>query len=177
MTDTMEKNTMTLLYGKNSNKENKPEIEKVKEYLDIPFILKDTIKSKGGFWDVEKKKWYIYSNNENKEEIYNMIEKQKKIKKIYINVPFKLKDDIKSMGAFWNGDRKKWYIYSDNEKEREIRKLINNYNRKNEKIFLNIPYNLKDEAKSDGCRFCKFEKKWYITEMNDNYNYYMEYAI
>ena len=175
--DIMENDAMTLLYGKISKKENKPEIEKVKEYLDIPFKLKDTIKSKGAFWDKDKKQWFIYENNENKEEIYTMIEEQTKVKKIYIEVPYELKDTIKLKGGFWNKDKKRWFVYEDNENIREIKKLIINYNRKKQKIYLNIPYNLKNDAKNDGCRWCKNERKWTITEENDNYKYYMEYAI
>ena len=169
----MKMDAMTLLYGKNSKK---AEIEKVKEYLDIPFNLKDVIKTKGGCWDLNKKRWFIYTDNENKEEIYNILEEQKKIKKLYIEVPYKLKNDIKSRGAFWDKDKKKWYIYENNENAREIKKLILQYNRKKEKVYLNLPYNLKDDAKNDGCRWSKEEKKWTITEENDNYNYYMQYA-
>lgn len=168
---------MTLLYGKITKKETKPEIEKVKEYLDIPFILKDAIKSKGSFWDKEQKKFFIYTDNTNKEEIYNILEEQKKIKKIYIEVPYKLKNDIKSKGAFWNGDKKKWYIFENNENKEEIKNLIKEYNRKKEKIYLNIPYNLKDDAKSDGCKWCKDMRKWYITEENNDYKYYLTYAV
>ena len=175
--DIMENDAMTLLYGKISKKENKPEIEKVKEYLDIPFKLKDTIKSKGAFWDKDKKQWFIYDNNENKEEIYNIIEEQNKLKKVYIDVPFKLKNDIKSRGAFWNIDKKKWYVYENNENIKEIKNLIKEYNKKKQKIYLNIPYDIKDDAKNDGCRWCKNERKWTIIEENDNYKYYMKYAI
>jgi lipopolysaccharide export LptBFGC system permease protein LptF len=172
------KDSMTLLYGnKNLKKENKPVIEKDKEYLDIPFNLKDIIKSKNGFWDNDKKKWFIYKDNKNKEEIYNIIEKQQKIKKIYIEVPYKLKDIIKSKNALWDKNKKKWFIYEDNENKKEIKKLIFDYNIKTQKVYLDIPYELKDEAKNDGCRFCKNEIKWYITQENNNYNYYMTYAI
>lgn len=173
--DTMEKDAMTLLYGKISKKENKPDIEK--EYIEVPFKIKDAIKSKGTFWDKDKKKWFIFKNNEYKEEIYNMIEEQKKIKKIYIELPFSLKDTIKEKGAFWNKDKKKWFIYEDNENIKDIKKIILEYNRKKEKVYLDIPYNLKDEAKNDGCKWCKSERKWTITEENDNYGYYMQYSI
>ena len=88
-----------------------------------------------------------------------------------------MKDTIKSKGVFWNKDKKKWFLYEDNENIREIKNLIKEYNRKKEKIYLNIPYNLKDEAKNDGCKWCKDMRKWTITEENNNYRYYMQYAM
>ena len=168
---------MTLLYGKITKNENEPEIEKVKEFIEVPYKLKDTIKSKGAIWNKDKKSWFIYEDNENKEEIYNMLEEQKKIKKIYIEVPFKLKNEIKNLGGSWDKDKKSWFIYEDNENMKEIKKLIFDYNRKKEKIYLNIPYDLKNEAKQDGCKWCKNMRKWTITEENNNYNYYMQYAV
>jgi hypothetical protein len=42
---------------------------KEKIYLDIPFINKDIIKDLGGKWDKTIKKWYIFNNSNNKEEI------------------------------------------------------------------------------------------------------------
>ena len=46
---------MTLLYGKITKNENEPEIEKVKEFIEVPYKLKDTIKSKGAIWNKDKK--------------------------------------------------------------------------------------------------------------------------
>lgn len=34
--------------------------------------------------------------------------------KLYINCPYECKDDAKSKGAWWDGEKKKWYIWSDN---------------------------------------------------------------
>jgi len=44
-------------------------VEKNKIYLVVPFTQKDEIKKLGGLWDSNKKKWFIYDNNINKEEI------------------------------------------------------------------------------------------------------------
>jgi ribonuclease HI len=38
-------------------------------YLNVSFAEKDKAKAKGAKWNPEKKKWYIYDNNENKEEL------------------------------------------------------------------------------------------------------------
>jgi ribonuclease HI len=40
-----------------------------KIYLNVPFIKKDEIKKLGGKWDINKKKWFIYDNNKNIEQI------------------------------------------------------------------------------------------------------------
>lgn len=39
------------------------------------------------------------------------------------------------------------------------------------KIYLNVPYNRKDEAKEKGARWDASNKKWYITETNKNKEY------
>ena len=45
-------------------------INKVKKiYLNIPFSRKEEIKNLDGKWDKNKKKWFIYENNKNKEKI------------------------------------------------------------------------------------------------------------
>ena len=40
-----------------------------KIYLNIPFSRKEEIKNMGGKWDKNKKKWFIYENNKNREKI------------------------------------------------------------------------------------------------------------
>jgi ribonuclease HI len=42
---------------------------KRKIYLNVPFLQKDAIKQMGGCWDFGAKKWYIYDNHVNKDEI------------------------------------------------------------------------------------------------------------
>jgi hypothetical protein len=40
-----------------------------KIYINVCYAEKDDAKTKGARWDSEKKQWYIYENNSNKEEI------------------------------------------------------------------------------------------------------------
>jgi hypothetical protein len=49
-------------------KEPKKEVKKI--YLEVPFSKKDEIKLLSGKWDPVLKKWYIFDNNINQEEIY-----------------------------------------------------------------------------------------------------------
>jgi ribonuclease HI len=48
-----------------SNVEKKQKKDKI--YLEVPFQDKDIVKEKGAKWDVDKRKWFIYSDNEYKE--------------------------------------------------------------------------------------------------------------
>ena len=38
-----------------------------KIYLNVPYANKDEAKKMGSRWDAEKKKWYIFDNNKEKE--------------------------------------------------------------------------------------------------------------
>ena len=43
--------------------------------------------------------------------------------KIFLEVPFVKKDSVKSMGAKWDPQQKKWYIYENNENKFELLQL------------------------------------------------------
>ena len=45
---------------------------KTKIYVNVPYSEKEEIKKLGGLWDSNMKKWFIYENNENKNEISAM---------------------------------------------------------------------------------------------------------
>lgn len=47
-----------------------------KIYLMVPFAKKDEIKKLGGYWDANIKKWFVYSNNKNLENILNLFKKE-----------------------------------------------------------------------------------------------------
>lgn len=49
----------------------KKDIEKI-IYLNVSFADKDKAKAKGAKWNPERKKWYIYENNEYKDELLKM---------------------------------------------------------------------------------------------------------
>jgi ribonuclease HI len=56
--------------------DNCPYNEKLKIYLNVPYIKKDQLKKLGGLWDVDNKKWYINDDNKNKDEILSIFEKE-----------------------------------------------------------------------------------------------------
>ena len=40
--------------------------------------------------------------------------------KIYLNVPFNEKNDAKNLGAKWDKNKKKWFIFNDDKNKTEI---------------------------------------------------------
>jgi len=89
---------------------------KEKIYLEVPFKDKDIVKEKGAKWDKNKAKWFIYSDNQYKEEL---LAKMKEIQKengakIYLNVKFEDKNKAKEKGAKWDKAEGKWYTYESN---------------------------------------------------------------
>lgn len=56
--------------------ENCPYHTFTKIYIIVPFIKKEEIKKLGGLWDGNKKKWFVYDNNENIEKILTNFSKE-----------------------------------------------------------------------------------------------------
>ena len=50
----------------------------------------------------------------------------RKRKKIYIDVPYSLKNTAKTMGAMWDSDEKRWFIYDTFDFEALIKLLEEN---------------------------------------------------
>ena len=79
----------------------------------------------------------------------------------YLNVPFAEKDEVKSLGAQWDVDKKKWYV--------PPRVDLAPFHRWNwgKKITLLCPFDEKDEAKARGARWDPGDKSWYVTDNMD----------
>jgi hypothetical protein len=76
------------------------------------------------------------------------------MEKIYIDIPFKLKDQAKTLGAKFDGEKKSWYI----ENESQLPPF--------EKVYLFILYKDKDKVKELGCAWSKEHKKWWTCAFN-----------
>lgn len=50
----------------------------------------------------------------------------KELEKIYLDVPFSKKEEIKKLGGRWNSGQKKWYIFDNNE---NIMYILDNFKR------------------------------------------------
>lgn len=132
-TKAIEKHTQHI-QEEQENKESK------RIYILVPYAEKNEAKALGAKYDKNKYSWYIPENvdpalfskwkiNENIKMDNEMDEKNAVEKdanatsnnltteikdKVYIAVPFDLKDEAKSMGAKWDNERKSWYVSSDN---------------------------------------------------------------
>jgi hypothetical protein len=90
------------------------------------------------------------------------------INDVTIHVKFSDKEDAKQNGAFYNG--KTWYI-PRGEKNPNYDYLFNKYNepiKKGKKIYLNVSYDDKDDAKKKGAWYDCEKKSWYIFSDNQN---------
>jgi ribonuclease HI len=108
-----------------------------KHYISINYNNKEAVKSLGAKWDIKRKKWY-YENNISEENIeaiklieLSSIDEVDKIpnpdfsncdddsvKKIYLKIPFKNKDNVKKNGGRWDPDMKSWYYLSNIDKNK-----------------------------------------------------------
>ena len=79
-----------------------------KVYLNVPFAEKDEVRSLGGRWDMEAKKWYINNEDSRKEEFAKWIFDANSV--FWLKVPFSEKDEVKSLGARWDKEKSKWFI-------------------------------------------------------------------
>jgi len=130
-------------------------------------------------YDPNKKLWYAVDNTEtelikkfkNLQNADKTIDDSKKIQnkqsnhesnRIYLNVPYKNKDDAKSLGAWWDNEKKLWYApdktYSDLVKKFE---KVSSKAVTGKKIYLHVPFKEKEEAKALGARWDGQEKMWY----------------
>lgn len=111
-------------FWNNPNDKTKPipNLELVKKaYLlakDLNHVSFKYIKAHTGLEDIHSK------GNENADRLANesigYFVKVKRKEKIYLNVSFKEKEEIKSLDGKWDYKKKKWYIYEDNIKKDEI---------------------------------------------------------
>jgi len=49
---------------------------------------------------------------------------QKKSEKLYLNVPYARKEEVKALGGRWDKNKKKWYINSDNSQKDSVLSLF-----------------------------------------------------
>lgn len=105
-----------------------------KIYLQVAYKDKEDAKKLGAKWDIDIKQWYVFEDNENLDELiskftkeinnsnqpFNQVKETNQKKKIYLKVTYKDKDNAKTLGARWDNDQKKWYIYNDNENLDEL---------------------------------------------------------
>ena len=76
--------------------------------------------------------------------------------KVFLFVPYDLKDDAKECGCFYDVSSKKWYCYDDNEE------AIERFSIK----YIDIKYDRRESAKANDCYWDPSLKKWYTYKSN-----------
>jgi hypothetical protein len=109
-----------------------------KIYLEVPFCEKEEAKNLGAMWDVEFKKWYIFNGDINKELI---LQKWKTWQKNCVENK---------------------YIFPGRLLDKKIIETITH------KVYLEVPFCEKEDAKKLGAMWDSEFKKWYI--FNENIN-------
>ena len=85
----------------------------------------------------------------------------------YINVPFEDKDKVKLFGARFDSVKKMWYVPKGMSLANFAPYLFEGKCTSIKKVYLFVPYDDKDEAKSLGARWDNDKKQWYITNTHD----------
>jgi len=85
--------------------------------------------------------------------------------RVYLYVPFEERERVKSLGAKWDGETKRWYV--SKRFLSQYRKKLGQYENPVFNVYYNIPFDLKDEAKQLGARWDKEVKKWYALNTNE----------
>lgn len=83
------------------------------QYFFVPYEQWDEFKRLGGRRNLDNKRWYMDLSNNNlsiaKQEFVELDHNGIRMVK-YFDVPFKLKEEMKTLGGRWNNKNKKWYI-------------------------------------------------------------------
>ena len=88
--------------------------------------------------------------------------------KVYLDVPFSENEQAKQLGARFDWDTKKWYIFSNHsnlDKLQEKWKIITELPTK---VYLAVSFSENEQAKQLGARFDWDTKKWYTWSDNSN---------
>ena len=96
--------------------------------------------------------------------------------KIYLNVPFEEKEEVKSLGARWDRNKRSWFIppgvdpepfskWGKGEAEGQGDTQANRLDVERE--YLAVPYGERDAAKALGAKWDKAAKCWYVGPEGD----------
>ena len=78
----------------------------VNVYIDVPFEDKEEVKSTRKAWfDFENKKWFCLKTNQELINRYPIRERT------YIDLSYNGRHKAREIGAFWDADRKSWFVY------------------------------------------------------------------
>lgn len=172
------------------------EKENSRTYLNVPKVRKDEAKELGAKWDRNKGQWFSEKQNPNLDKLIEKFTAQKindvnvidapdaqltpsnEDTKIYLEVPFSKKDEAKKLGANWDKNAESWYSLSSNPNIEELKASFTEISKddvqkqyvekRNERVYLNVPRSEKDEAKELGARWDRAKSQWYSHANNEN---------
>ena len=85
----------------------------------------------------------------------------------YLDVPFDDKDEVKALGARWDGNKKSWYVPSGKDTAPFAKWINGNGTKSVKKIYLKVPFDDKNQVKALGARWDGDKKSWYIMSNAD----------
>jgi hypothetical protein len=188
-----------------------PSEEAKRIYLKCPFSDKEDAKALGARFDGDKKKWYIVAgmdlapfskwlskDSESKDpaDPAQAVESEKNLEtvdiaseKTYLKCPFADNAEVKELGAFFDGDARRWYISTgtklslfakwlpqmaaaaaiEEPPKKKARTEGPTSNGTAERVatsktYLKCPFSQKDEVKALGARWEPSVKKWYVDQ-------------
>ena len=85
----------------------------------------------------------------------------------YLSVSFDDKDKVKLLGARWDGKNKAWYVPAGVDIRPFAKWTGGKATTSVKKVFLEVPFENKDDAKAAGARWDNDKKKWYCMSNQD----------
>ncbi|MFC0983747.1 zincin-like metallopeptidase domain-containing protein [Pasteurella multocida] len=160
----------------------KGETTSMKDRIDVGKAEHDFNPYKENIAEYIKDKLEYYRINSpelsNKLDGGSMVSKSEYVEqKVYISVPFKDKEEAKSLGAKWDRQESSWYIPGNLDQSSFSKWLVKDTSEESiksknasvhmndqlNKTYLAVPYTDKDEAKSLGAKWDKVAKSWYVS--------------
>ena len=92
-------------------------------------------------------------------------------KRFYLDCPYADKDECKELGAYWDIDRRKWYVPEGADREDfrkwwpgESEEYTEAVVAEGDRFYLEVDFAQKVEVKNLGARWDTHAKKWYVRE-------------
>ena len=159
-------------------------VYKITEFGDTegPLVRTDVPIAMKGMWERNIKTPFP-ENILSGEKFESVQDKRVENEKTYIHVPYTQKDEVKKLGAKWDRDQKSWFIEPGSDKQL-FQKWLNLQENKNSqavldgekrrgerepesRVYINVPYSQKDEAKDLGAKWDTQEKSWFLKPGTD----------
>ena len=86
----------------------------------------------------------------------------------FIDVPFDKKEAAKAGGARWNPDQACWFVTEKDHTLLSVFKTLSDDDlfARNTKVFIDVPYELREVAKKGKARWDPAVRSWYVMGLN-----------